>query len=69
MIATQGAILTYIDVYKRGRLANAWQRHGSPASSEERKRALSVFVKPFGAVIISFVLGLIGVIPRTVEGR
>ena len=44
------------------------RRRKAVASSEELKRTLSVLAKPFRAVI-SLVLGLIGVIPRAIEGR
>jgi hypothetical protein len=43
------------------------RRRTAVASSEELKRTLSVLAKPFGAVI-GLVLGLIGVVPRAIEG-
>jgi hypothetical protein len=43
------------------------RRRKAVASSEELKRTLSVLAKPFGAVI-GLVLGLIGVVPRAIEG-
>jgi hypothetical protein len=43
------------------------RRRKAVASSEELKRTLSVLAKPFRAVI-GLVLGLIGVVPRAIEG-